>query len=148
MRARRVPIVLALLAILPLDPGVARSFPPFIVGFAPGDAKIGQAEQRVIAAAVNSYRDAQPDAALRVGGHADRVGSEEFNQRLSCARAEAVRTALMASRVPAGRIILEGYGEQRPSSDTTDGVAHPANRRVEIELIPWPAQIYRAGPCR
>jgi OmpA-OmpF porin, OOP family len=71
---------------------------------------------------------------IAVNGHADRSGSDSYNQRLSERRAETVRQALVARGVPAGDIAIVGRGEREPSVPTADGIREPRNRRVEIVL--------------
>jgi outer membrane protein OmpA-like peptidoglycan-associated protein len=65
---------------------------------------------------------------LLVVGHADRVGSEADNLRLSQRRAEAVRAALVRRGVPSERIRIQALGESQPLVDTADGVAQEQNR--------------------
>jgi OOP family OmpA-OmpF porin len=71
---------------------------------------------------------------IEVAGHADRSGSERYNQALSDRRANAVRQGLIAEGVPAGQIVTMAFGESRPLVPTADGVREPQNRRVEIVL--------------
>lgn len=75
---------------------------------------------------------AQPALKLEVQGHTDSVGSDDYNQKLSEARAASVVAWLGAHGVAAGRLTSKGYGETRPvaSNDNDDGRAK--NRRVEI----------------
>lgn len=74
------------------------------------------------------------DFGIELWGHADRAGTREHNQRLSCRRAQWVRDALIARGVGADRIAVSAYGEDRPTVATEDGVADFANRRVETIL--------------
>ena len=67
-----------------------------------------------------------------IAGHADRSGSEAYNQALSERRARNVAQALGQRGVPASTMTLEAYGEIRPRVPTADGVREPQNRRVEI----------------
>ena len=68
-------------------------------------------------------------------GHADSVGSDAYNQRLSVRRAESVKAYLVSKGVEPNRIYTEGKGEKQPvaSNKTKDG--RQKNRRVEIEVI-------------
>jgi len=68
-------------------------------------------------------------------GHADSIGSDEYNQRLSVRRAEAVKAYLTSKGIEANRVYTEGKGEKQPvaSNKTADGRAK--NRRTEIEVI-------------
>jgi OOP family OmpA-OmpF porin len=68
-------------------------------------------------------------------GHADSIGSDEYNQRLSMRRAESVKAYMVSRGVEPNRVYTEGKGEKQPvaSNRTTDGRAK--NRRTEIEVI-------------
>ncbi|HEY2809204.1 MAG TPA: OmpA family protein [Steroidobacteraceae bacterium] len=76
---------------------------------------------------------ASPEAGLVIEGHTDNIGSTEYNQKLSEARAKAVRQALVSRYgIAAGRLSAQGFGLTRPvdSNATVEGRAH--NRRVEL----------------
>ena len=68
-------------------------------------------------------------------GHTDSVGSDEYNQKLSVRRAEAVKAYLVGKGIEKNRVYTEGKGEKQPVADnkTTEGRAK--NRRVEIEVV-------------
>jgi outer membrane protein OmpA-like peptidoglycan-associated protein len=72
--------------------------------------------------------------ALSVVGHADTVGSVEYNQGLSEARARRVGEGLVERGIPGGAMTLAGRSELQPAVQTGDGVREPLNRRVEITL--------------
>jgi OOP family OmpA-OmpF porin len=77
----------------------------------------------------------RPALVIEIGGHTDDVGSDDSNNRLSQARADAVRTYLLGKGVGAGRISSRGYGEGRPvaTNDTEEG--RQQNRRVEFTIV-------------
>ncbi len=54
---------------------------------------------------------------ILVVGHADRIGTEAYNERLSLRRANAVRDYLVKQGIQADRIVTEGRGEFEPSTD-------------------------------
>lgn len=54
---------------------------------------------------------------------------------LSRARAEAVRQALVAAGIPAGRMVVDGLGAEEPVADNNSAKGRLANRRVEIKLF-------------
>jgi OOP family OmpA-OmpF porin len=68
-------------------------------------------------------------------GHADSIGSDEYNQRLSVRRAESVKAYMVSKGLEPNRVYTEGKGEKQPvaSNKTADGRAK--NRRTEIEVI-------------
>lgn len=84
-------------------------------------------ELRRISEILNKY----PQTTIEVGGHTDVRGSEEYNQKLSERRAEAVKIELIQNGVLSQRIRAVGYGESRPISSD-----HAMNRRVEIIIVP------------
>jgi outer membrane protein OmpA-like peptidoglycan-associated protein len=70
-----------------------------------------------------------PQTMIRVEGHTDQTGSEQYNLQLSERRANAVKNALTQKGIDAARITPVGMGECCPvSSDNA------ANRRVSIVL--------------
>ena len=72
---------------------------------------------------------------VRVEGHTDSQGQEDYNDSLSEARAQAVRDHLVRAGVEHGRLEARGYGESRPveTNDTKEGRAK--NRRVEFTIL-------------
>ena len=70
-----------------------------------------------------------PQTMIRVEGHTDQTGSEQYNLQLSERRANAVKNALTQKGIDAARITPVGMGECCPvSSDNA------ANRRVSMVL--------------
>jgi len=67
-------------------------------------------------------------------GHTDSVGSLEFNDQLSRARADRMREMLIQMGLPADRIQAAGRGKREPLIPTDDNVSEPRNRRVEINV--------------
>lgn len=82
-------------------------------------------------AEVVDYLQASPEIRLvLIEGHSDATGSLRYNQRLSEARAAAVRKALVARGVAPERLVAYGYGETRPAAPDRE-----ANRRVVFRVI-------------
>ena len=75
---------------------------------------------------------AHPGLRLEVEGHTDSVGTDEYNQKLSENRADAVRTFLIQQGVSSTSITARGFGKSQPvaSNDTASG--RQTNRRVEM----------------
>ena len=71
---------------------------------------------------------------LSVVGHSDRVGSEEYNLKLSLERANAVKDRLIAEGILPETIQVDSHGEANPLIPTADDVAEPKNRRVEVTI--------------
>ncbi len=68
-------------------------------------------------------------------GHADAVGSDAYNQRLSVRRAEAVKGYLVTKGIEKNRVYTEGKGEKSPVADNKTAEGRAKNRRVEIEVV-------------
>lgn len=89
---------------------------------------------------VNQMLSRLPDGPFEVVlyGHADRSGSELFNQTLSERRAQKVQGALLAGGLQDAQVSYLAFGESDPAVPTADGVQEPLNRRVEVflELLP------------
>jgi len=77
----------------------------------------------------------KPDMRIRIIGHTDNTGSDNYNYKLSAARAQSVVNWLTAKDVAADRLESEGRGETEPvdTNDTEQGRAN--NRRVEFVVI-------------
>jgi OmpA-OmpF porin, OOP family len=68
-------------------------------------------------------------------GHTDSDGSDAYNQRLSVARSEAVKSYLTSKGVERNRVYTEGKGEKQPVADNKTREGKAKNRRVEIEVV-------------
>ena len=68
-------------------------------------------------------------------GHADSIGSDAYNQRLSVRRSESVKAYLVSKGIEANRVYTEGKGEKQPVADNKTRDGRAKNRRVEIEVI-------------
>jgi outer membrane protein OmpA-like peptidoglycan-associated protein len=73
---------------------------------------------------------------IRVAGHADATGTDEYNLKLSQRRAGTVADYLAAQGVAPHRLNAVGFGESRPISDNATVEGRAANRRVEIVIEP------------
>ena len=65
-------------------------------------------------------------------GHTDSVGTVEYNQRLSVARATSVMTYMVSQGIPSNLIRVEGKGKSEPVADNANAEGRAKNRRVEI----------------
>ena len=88
---------------------------------------------------------------LSISGHTDRLGSAEYNQRLSEKRAEALREYFVAKGVDPQRIEIFGYGKTLPVKACPEEKSLPAlveclapNRRVVVELHALPREARQA----
>ena len=84
---------------------------------------------REIADALNH----NPSWKLRVEGHTDNIGGDEYNLDLSQRRAEAVKSALVNRyHIAAARLTPKGFGATRPKEPNDTLAGRARNRRVEL----------------
>lgn len=76
-----------------------------------------------------------PEIRAEIQGHTDGMGTHEYNDRLSAARAAAVRDYLVNHGVDPSRLEARGYGKRVPvaTNDTQEG--RQLNRRVELKIL-------------
>jgi len=77
---------------------------------------------------------ANPGLRLRISGHADERGSDEYNLALGNRRASAVKTYLVNKGIDGGRLDVVSYGEERPIAMGQDETSWFQNRRAEFEV--------------
>jgi OOP family OmpA-OmpF porin len=75
------------------------------------------------------------DLKIRLEGHTDNNGAEEYNLELSKNRVQAVKDFLVANGVAADRIDIQYYGESKPIADNSTAEGRALNRRVEIHFV-------------
>jgi peptidoglycan-associated lipoprotein len=76
--------------------------------------------------------DALRDRKLRITGHADPRGADEYNQKLGRSRAESVVEYLVQQGIARDRLEIASAGEQNATGSRED---YPIERRVDIRLV-------------
>ncbi|MEJ7810839.1 MAG: peptidoglycan-associated lipoprotein Pal [Gemmatimonadaceae bacterium] len=71
---------------------------------------------------------------LRIAGHADERGSDEYNLALGQRRAAAAKRYLAQRGIADARIEIISYGEERPAEQGADESVWRQNRRAEFEI--------------
>lgn len=97
-------------------------------------------EAREIIDYIYKYMVDRPNVKIKISGHTDAVGSEEYNQHLSEKRSRSVRNYMSDKGIDKGRLEYKGYGESKPiAPNKIDGKDNPEgrakNRRVEFTVI-------------
>lgn len=78
---------------------------------------------------------ANPALRIRISGHCDERGSDEYNLALGNRRATAAKQYLTSHGIDAGRIETVSYGEERPLDPGHNEEAWAKNRRDETEIL-------------
>lgn len=71
---------------------------------------------------------------IRISGHADERGSDQYNDALGQQRAASAKRYLTDNGIDGARISIVSYGEQRPATMGSDESAWSRNRRAEFEI--------------
>jgi peptidoglycan-associated lipoprotein len=100
-----------------------------VVYFGYDDADLDDRARRTLAE-VREQLVAAPGLAVRIEGHTDERGSEEYNLALGMRRAASVQRYLAAQGVAASRLAIVSLGEERPASVGGDESAWSQNRRA------------------
>ncbi len=93
-----------------------------------------QARRQLDDAIVAKARDLASVRHVQIDGHADRIGTHPYNQRLSERRAEAVRAYLVARGFSASSIDTIGFGKTNPVK-SCPGELTPKTRQQLIECL-------------
>jgi peptidoglycan-associated lipoprotein len=72
---------------------------------------------------------------IRISGHADERGSDEYNMVLGNKRALAAKAYLERQGIAGSRIDVASYGEERPADPGSNEDAWALNRRGEFEVV-------------
>lgn len=106
------------------------------LNFASGSARLDAGHEPILNN-VQQALAAFPEANIVVEGHTDSFGSDQSNQTLSQARADAVMQYLLnhAPLSPA-HIQALGYGESRPVANNETPEGRKRNRRIDIVIYP------------
>ena len=86
---------------------------------------------------------ANPAVRIRISGHADERGSDEYNLVLGNKRAEAAKAYLQARGIDGARVDITSYGEERPADRASTEEAWAKNRRDEFEIVAGGNQLVR-----
>ncbi len=105
------------------------------VYFREGRADLIPSSDRVLEAVRDVLQNHDEVAFVLIEGHTNSNATEEWNARLSDARAFAVARWLAEAGVDPTRLVSKGYGESRPLVPDTHPDALAINRRVEFKVL-------------
>jgi outer membrane protein OmpA-like peptidoglycan-associated protein len=107
------------------------------INFATNSAALGPDARAVIAEIAAAAARCQ-SVRIEIAGHTDMRGAAFANQKLSEARASAVRAALIGDGVRAEALVARGYGETRPLTPGMSPRDHARNRRITFTIVDAP----------
>jgi len=85
-------------------------------------------------ARVGGIISGHPGLRLEVEGYTDSVGGDDYNQRLSEHRGEAVRDYLTQQGMQGSSVTTRGYGKTQPVASNETAAGRQQNRRVELVI--------------
>lgn len=103
------------------------------VWFQIGKADLVDSSRAALARAAEAILKA-PAVAIEIAGFTDEKGSASWNLKLSQARAETVRTFLIALGIPSNQLVAKGYGATQPLAPNTTESGRALNRRIEFRV--------------
>jgi outer membrane protein OmpA-like peptidoglycan-associated protein len=81
-----------------------------------------------------NWLDKYPESMVLVTGHADLVGTPEYNQALGLERAQAAQKFLESKGFPVSRMMVSSKGEEEPVAGYITSDARAKNRRTVISI--------------
>jgi peptidoglycan-associated lipoprotein len=106
-----------------------------VLHFGFDDASLNQADMTMLQKIAAGLKT-RPYMAIRIGGHTDERGTEEYNMALGQRRADAARSYLIALGVSEQQIETVSFGEEVPAVNESTEEAWAWNRRDEMGVIP------------
>jgi peptidoglycan-associated lipoprotein len=103
------------------------------ISFAYDQSDLSSAAREKLSAKAEILRQ-MGDLSLRIEGHADERGSDEYNLALSNRRAVSAMRYLMSQGISQNRLETVGFGEERPLDSAETESAWAKNRRDEFRV--------------
>ena len=97
-------------------------------------------ESKLVLDSITIFFRENPDLKIELGSHTDSRGSDEYNIKLSQARAQSAVDYLISKGVPAETLTAKGYGETKLVNNCSNGVKcteeeHQKNRRTTFRVV-------------
>jgi OOP family OmpA-OmpF porin len=94
--------------------------------------KADEAEMNKAVEFVKKY----PNSKVKIEGHTDSIGTDQYNQKLSVERADAVKNYIISKGASKkADISTVGYGESKPIAENKTAKGRAENRRSEIMIL-------------
>ena len=92
-------------------------------------------DQRATLDAKVPILSSNPNVRIRIAGHCDERGSDQYNEALGQRRAASAKRYLVSRGITESRIEVVSFGEERPAVQGENEEAWAQNRRDEFEII-------------
>ena len=103
------------------------------IHFAYDRSELSVDAQRILQTKISVLREI-PDLRIRIEGHADERGSDQYNVVLGQQRATAVKRYLVAYDIDESRLGIISFGEERPICRSDSESCWAENRRAEFQI--------------
>ena len=110
---------------------VARALSIQVINFSVDDATLPEVNKELLDRAAKIISEV-PNIKLMIVGHTDGQASDDYNNKLSLARAESVKQYLVSKGVDASKLMTKGIGESEPMADNSTEQGRFRNRRIEF----------------
>lgn len=100
------------------------------IAFETAESKLPQAVIDTLVTRLQTWQDYK----IILEGHTDNIGTEAYNQKLSQARVDKIKSILVHHKIETNRIIILASGATKPIADNKTIEGRAKNRRVEILL--------------
>ena len=117
-----------------LEPVKVKQFVLQNMFFATDQTKILSSSEPALQELYTLLRD-HPTIRIRIVGHTDNVGKEDYNQRLSEGRSASVKKEMVSRGIDPSRIETAGHGETDPIVPNDTEAHRQMNRRVEVVIL-------------
>ncbi len=98
-------------------------------------ARVEGFSQALLDASAITLLKKNSNISVRVVGHTDATGDDDYNRSLSLKRAEAVREYMAANGTSRARLSVAGMGETQPIASNHSRAGREKNRRVEFIVV-------------
>ena len=105
------------------------------IEFAFDTTRIEPRSRPILAEVAQTLRK-NPNLRISIEGHTDEVGTDEYNEQLSQARAKAVMEHLVSLGVDRQRLSIQWFGKTKPIVQDESEEGRAKNRRVEFRVVP------------
>ncbi|MEZ5306458.1 MAG: OmpA family protein [Pyrinomonadaceae bacterium] len=105
-----------------------------IINFASGKSDVPADAKPILEKAAEVLKKQAEGTTIEIGGHTDNQGNADANMKLSTARAESVKKALVDLGVNEKMLTSKGYGQTVPKGDNNTEEGRFQNRRIEYKV--------------